>query len=45
MLPKLLTENLCSLKNDVDRLTFSVLWEMTPDAQVFELLKNKIFFL
>lgn len=34
MLPKLLTENLCSLKSDVERLTFSVLWEMTPDAQV-----------
>lgn len=32
MLPKLLTENLCSLKDNVDRLTFSVLWEMTPDA-------------
>ena len=32
MLPKLLTENLCSLKSKVDRLAFSVIWEITQDA-------------
>lgn len=26
--------NACSLRADVDRLAFSVLWEMTPDAEV-----------
>lgn len=34
MLPKLLTETLCSLKCDVERLAFSVVWEMTNDAKV-----------
>eukprot|EP00892_Ulva_mutabilis_P007742 jgi/Ulvmu1/533/UM001_0541.1 len=34
MLPKPLTEDICSLRADVDRLAFSVLWEMTPDAEV-----------
>ena len=34
MLPKLLTETLCSLKANVERLTFSVIWEMTPNAEV-----------
>mmetsp|Transcript_19753 Transcript_19753/g.16923 ORF Transcript_19753/g.16923 Transcript_19753/m.16923 type:complete len:160 (+) Transcript_19753:1601-2080(+) len=34
MLPKLLTENLCSLRGGVERLTFSVVWEMTPDAKI-----------
>ena len=33
MLPKPLTEDICSLRSDVDRLAFSVLWEMTPDIQ------------
>lgn len=27
MLPKLLTESLCSLVSDVERLAFSVVWE------------------
>jgi exosome complex exonuclease DIS3/RRP44 len=27
MVPKLLTENLCSLRSEVDRLAFTVLWE------------------
>jgi exosome complex exonuclease DIS3/RRP44 len=31
MLPKLLTEHLCSLKSGVDRLAFSVLYEFEPD--------------
>lgn len=30
MLPGLLTENLCSLRSDVERLAFSVVWEMNP---------------
>ena len=32
MLPKPLTEDICSLRSGVERLAFSVLWEMTPDA-------------
>lgn len=34
MLPKPLTEDICSLRSGVDRLAFSVIWEVTPDAQV-----------
>lgn len=34
MLPKLLTETLCSLKSNVERLTFSCVWEMTSNAEV-----------
>ncbi|PWZ54443.1 Exosome complex exonuclease RRP44 A [Zea mays] len=34
MLPKPLTEDVCSLRADVERLAFSVIWEMTPDADV-----------
>jgi len=34
MLPGLLTTDLCSLKGDVDRYAFSVLWEVTPEAQI-----------
>ena len=34
MLPQLLSTNMCSLIQDADRLTFSVLWEITPDAQI-----------
>jgi len=34
MLPGLLTTDLCSLKGNVDRYAFSVLWEVTPDAQI-----------
>lgn len=30
MLPGLLTENLCSLRGGVERLAFSVVWEMDP---------------
>merc|ERR1712137_843228 len=32
MLPKLLGENLCSLRSNVERFAFSVLWEMTPET-------------
>ena len=34
MLPRLLCEDLCSLNPGVERLTFSVEWEMTPDGQI-----------
>jgi len=34
MLPKLLTETLCSLTSKVDHLAFSVVWEMTPEAKI-----------
>ncbi|EPS71662.1 hypothetical protein M569_03096, partial [Genlisea aurea] len=34
MLPKPLTEDICSLRSDVERLTFSVIWEMTPNAEI-----------
>eukprot|EP00808_Paulinella_micropora_P004562 g24295.t1 len=34
MIPTLLSTNLCSLHEGVERLTFSVIWEMTHDCQV-----------
>mmetsp|Transcript_21963 Transcript_21963/g.46201 ORF Transcript_21963/g.46201 Transcript_21963/m.46201 type:complete len:1045 (+) Transcript_21963:124-3258(+) len=34
MLPALLTTDLCSLKANVDRYAFSVIWEVTPDAEI-----------
>ncbi|KAK7024218.1 exosome catalytic subunit dis3 [Halocaridina rubra] len=34
MVPDLLSSNLCSLRGNVDRFAFSVIWEMTPDAKV-----------
>ncbi|KAJ5544902.1 hypothetical protein N7461_007206 [Penicillium sp. DV-2018c] len=34
MLPHLLGTDLCSLKPYVERYAFSVLWEMTPDAEI-----------
>ena len=34
MLPKILSEDLCSLNPDVERLAFSVEWIMTEDGQV-----------
>ena len=36
MLPSLLSTDLCSLKGNVDRFAFSVLWEITPDAQIVD---------
>lgn len=38
MLPGLLTENLCSLRSDGDRLAFSVVWEINKDT--FEVVKT-----
>ena len=34
MLPKLLTENLCSLRADVERLAFSTIWEIDRKANI-----------
>ena len=34
MLPGLLTETLCSVRAKVDRFVFSVIWELTPQAEV-----------
>lgn len=36
MLPRLLCENLCSLNPGVDRLAFSVMWRMSPDARILD---------
>lgn len=41
MLPKPLTEDICSLRSDVDRLAFSVIWEMTPDIQTLSVQFTK----
>ena len=38
MLPGLLTENLCSIRGQVERLTFSVIWEI--DSQTFRPVKT-----
>ncbi|XP_009369787.2 exosome complex exonuclease RRP44 homolog A [Pyrus x bretschneideri] len=34
MLPKPLTEDICSLRADVERLAFSVIWDMTAEAEI-----------
>ncbi|KAF3593492.1 hypothetical protein DY000_02027924 [Brassica cretica] len=34
MLPKPLTEDICSLRTDVERLAFSVIWEMSPEVEI-----------
>ncbi|EMD35164.1 hypothetical protein CERSUDRAFT_116633 [Gelatoporia subvermispora B] len=34
MLPSLLGTNLCSLRPHVERLAFSVIWELTPEADI-----------
>jgi len=36
MLPSLLTTDLCSLKGNLDRYAFSVLWEVTRDADIVD---------
>ena len=36
MLPALLTTDLCSLRANVDRYAFTVLWEVTPDAEIVD---------
>ncbi|KAI9221724.1 hypothetical protein BC828DRAFT_380287 [Blastocladiella britannica] len=41
MLPALLGTNLCSLRSNVDRLAFSCLWEMSPDANIIKVEYTK----
>ncbi|PWY99671.1 putative DIS3 3`-5` exoribonuclease required for 3` end formation of 5.8S rRNA [Testicularia cyperi] len=41
MLPHLLGTNLCSLRADVERLAFSAIWEMTPDADIVNVRFHK----
>lgn len=41
MLPGLLTTDLCSLKGNVDRYAFSVLWEVTPGAEIVDVEFHK----
>eukprot|EP00522_Entomoneis_paludosa_P014331 CAMPEP_0172461050 /NCGR_PEP_ID=MMETSP1065-20121228/39244_1 /TAXON_ID=265537 /ORGANISM="Amphiprora paludosa, Strain CCMP125" /LENGTH=1142 /DNA_ID=CAMNT_0013216249 /DNA_START=23 /DNA_END=3451 /DNA_ORIENTATION=- len=41
MLPGLLTTDLCSLKGNVDRYAFSVLWEVTEDADIIDVEFHK----
>ncbi|OZJ01556.1 hypothetical protein BZG36_05343 [Bifiguratus adelaidae] len=41
MLPGLLGTNLCSLRSNVERLAFSCIWEMTPDAEVISVEYTK----
>uniref|UniRef100_A0A670K9D0 DIS3-like exonuclease 2 n=1 Tax=Podarcis muralis TaxID=64176 RepID=A0A670K9D0_PODMU len=36
MLPKLLCEQLCSLNPMTDRLTFSVIWKLTPQGKILD---------
>ncbi|XP_077350506.1 exosome complex exonuclease RRP44 [Festucalex cinctus] len=36
MVPELLSSNLCSLRSNVDRLSFSSIWEMNQEAQVLK---------
>lgn len=36
MLPRLLCEELCSLNPGVDRLSFSVIWKMSPKGVVYD---------
>jgi exosome complex exonuclease DIS3/RRP44 len=41
MLPKLLTEVLCSLVSKVDRLAFSIFWEFTPEGDLVKTYFSK----
>lgn len=36
MLPKILCEELCSLNPGVDRLTFSVVWKINDQGEIFD---------
>ncbi|EJW74820.1 hypothetical protein WUBG_14271 [Wuchereria bancrofti] len=36
MLPQMLCEELCSLNPDVDRLTFSVVWKINDQGEIFD---------
>ncbi len=41
MLPALLGTNLCSLRPFVERLAFSVIWELTPEAEIVNVRFHK----
>lgn len=41
MVPELLSSNLCSLQSNVDRFAFSVLWEITDDAEIINTTYTK----
>ncbi|CAI2166056.1 14609_t:CDS:10 [Funneliformis geosporum] len=41
MLPELLGSNLCSLREKVDRLAFSCIWELNPDAEIINVSFTK----
>ena len=41
MLPSLLGTNLCSLRPHVERLAFSVIWELTPNADIVNVKFHK----
>ncbi|RGB37777.1 exosome complex exonuclease RRP44-like protein [Rhizophagus diaphanus] len=41
MLPGLLGTNLCSLKSKVDRLAFSCIWELSPEAEIVNVTFTK----
>lgn len=41
MLPRLLCEELCSLNPLTDRLTFSVIWKITPEGKVWQLKSGR----
>ena len=41
MLPKPLTEDICSLRGNVERLAFSVLWEMDAQANALSVRFTK----
>lgn len=41
MLPALLGTNLCSLRPYVERLAFSVIWELTPEGKIVKVRFTK----
>jgi len=41
MIPSQLSTNLCSLRANIDRLTFSVLWEVTPQGDIVDTTFHK----
>nr|CDQ04480.1 Bm1955, isoform c [Brugia malayi] len=41
MLPELLSSDLCSLRENVDRLAFSVIWTLTSDADIIDIKFHK----
>ncbi|KAJ1886702.1 exosome catalytic subunit dis3, partial [Kickxella alabastrina] len=41
MLPELLGTNLCSLMSNVDRLSFSCIWELDPEANIISVKFHK----